>query len=130
MSMVAGHRSESLSSSACGPPCWKRRTPPITGCIDARPQHQGQAHSLTRTALRATVHCLTGCAIGEVLGMVIGTALALSNHATVVISVILAFFFGFALTVRPLLQSGLGFRCAARLALASDTVSITNGDRG
>ena len=86
---------------------------------------QGQAHSLTRTALSATVHCLTGCAIGEVLGMVIGTALALSNHATVVISVILAFFFGYALTVRPLLQSGLGFRTAARLALASDTASIT-----
>ena len=81
--------------------------------------------TVTRTALSATVHCLTGCAIGEVLGMVTGTALALSNHATVVISVILAFFFGYALTVRPLLRSGLPLRTAARLALASDTASIT-----
>jgi hypothetical protein len=83
------------------------------------------APSLARTALSATVHCLTGCAIGEVLGMVLGTALALSNHATVVISVILAFFFGYALTVRPLRRSGLPLRAAARLALASDTASIT-----
>jgi hypothetical protein len=38
--------------------------------------HAGHATpSLKRTAFRATVHCLTGCAIGEVLGMVIGTAL-------------------------------------------------------
>ena len=82
-------------------------------------------HGTRKTALSATVHCLTGCAIGEVLGMVIGTALALSNTATVVISVVLAFFFGYALTVRPLLGSGLPLRTAARLALASDTLSIT-----
>ena len=81
--------------------------------------------SLNALALSATIHCLTGCAIGEVLGMVIGTALALSNHATIVISVILAFFFGYALTVRPLLRSNLPLRSAARLALVSDTASIT-----
>lgn len=57
--------------------------------------------------------------------MVIGTALVLSNTATVVISIGLAFFFGYALTVRPLLSSGLGLRTAAKLALASDTISIT-----
>jgi hypothetical protein len=81
--------------------------------------------SVGRTALSATVHCLTGCAIGEVLGMVIGTTLALSSTRTVAISVVLAFFFGYALTVRPLLRSGLPLRTAARLALASDTASIT-----
>ena len=32
--------------------------------------------SPTRSAVQATLHCLTGCAIGEVLGMVIATALA------------------------------------------------------
>ncbi len=82
-------------------------------------------HGTGKTALSATVHCLTGCAIGEVLGMVVGTALALSNTTTVVISIVLAFFFGYALTVRPLLSSGLPLRTAARLALASDTLSIT-----
>jgi hypothetical protein len=86
--------------------------------------HGGRA-ALRQTAFSATVHCLTGCAIGEVLGMVIGTALVLSNTATVVISIGLAFFFGYALTVRPLLSSGLGLRTAAKLALASDTISIT-----
>ena len=81
--------------------------------------------SLRRTAFSATVHCLTGCAIGEVLGMVIGTALRWSNPATVAISVVLAFFFGYALTMRPLLGSGLAFAAAAKLALAADTISIT-----
>lgn len=81
--------------------------------------------SLARTTLSATVHCLTGCAIGEVLGMVIGTAMLWSNQATIVVSIVLAFFFGYALTVRPLLSSGLGLRTAAKLALASDTLSIT-----
>jgi hypothetical protein len=81
--------------------------------------------SRARTALSATVHCLTGCAIGEVLGMVIGTALQWSNPATVAISVVLAFFFGYALTMRPLLRSGLALAAAARLALAADTISIT-----
>ena len=80
--------------------------------------------SLGRTAVSATIHCLTGCAIGEVLGMVIGTALEWSNHATVTISILLAFFFGYALTMRPLLRTGLSFAAAAKLALAADTISI------
>jgi len=79
---------------------------------------------LNRLALAATVHCLTGCAIGEVLGMVIGTALGWRNSATVVLSVVLAFFFGYALTVRPLLASGLATGAVLRLAFASDTASI------
>lgn len=47
--------------------------------------------SLNRTAFQATAHCLTGCAIGEVLGMVIGTAFGLSNLATIILAVLLAF---------------------------------------
>jgi hypothetical protein len=75
-------------------------------------------------AARATLHCLTGCAIGEVLGMVIGTALGLPTAATVVLSVALAFVFGYALTVRGVLRAGLPFRRALQVALAADTVSI------
>ena len=81
--------------------------------------------SLSRLAFQATTHCLTGCAIGEVLGMVIATALDWGNLAAIVLSVILAFFFGYALTMRPLLASGLGLARASRLALSADTVSIT-----
>ncbi|MFI5720527.1 DUF4396 domain-containing protein [Nocardia sp. NPDC051750] len=75
-------------------------------------------------AASATLHCLTGCAIGEVLGMVIGTALSLHNAATVVLSVLLAFLFGYALTMRGVLRAGVGLRRALRVALAADTVSI------
>lgn len=56
--------------------------------------------------------------------MVIGTAAGLSNLSTIVISVILAFIFGYLLTILPLLRSGMEFRRAVRLSLASDTLSI------
>jgi hypothetical protein len=75
-------------------------------------------------AATATAHCLTGCAIGEVLGMVAGTALGLHNAATVVLSIVLAFVFGYALTMRGVLRAGVGFRAALGVALAADTVSI------
>ena len=81
--------------------------------------------SLNQLALSATLHCLTGCSIGEVAGMVIGTALGWTNAPTVVLSVVLAFFFGYAMTVRPLLAAGMAFPVVLRLALASDTASIT-----
>lgn len=81
--------------------------------------------ALTRLAVSATLHCLTGCAIGEVLGMVIGTALGWSDLQTVALAVGLAFLFGYALTVRPVLRSGLPLREAVRVALVADTLSIT-----
>src|SRR5437870_3685801 len=81
--------------------------------------------SLSRTALRATAHCLAGCAIGEVLGMVIATALGWSDAASIALSIGLAFLFGYALTLGPVSRAGVPFGRAARLTLASDTVSIT-----
>jgi hypothetical protein len=87
--------------------------------------HGAAPASLTRLAVSATLHCLTGCAIGEVLGMVIGTALGWSNLATVVLSVVLAFFFGYSLTIRPVLKSGVALKAAIGVALAADTLSIT-----
>jgi hypothetical protein len=77
-----------------------------------------------RTAISATLHCLTGCAIGEVLGMVIGTALGWSTLPTVILSIALAFLFGYSLTMRPVLRAGVAFRTAVGVALAADTVSI------
>ena len=88
-------------------------------------EHSPQIRNIKRLAVSATVHCLTGCAIGEVLGMVIGTALSWANMPTVALSVVLAFFFGYALTIRPLRRAGLPLGRAVRLALASDTVSIS-----
>jgi hypothetical protein len=84
------------------------------------------AASLNRSAVQATAHCLTGCAIGEILGMVIATAAGLGNTASIVLSVVLAFCFGYGLTLGPVLRAGVPLRRATRLALASDTVSITS----
>ncbi|WP_433080921.1 DUF4396 domain-containing protein [Dactylosporangium sp. CA-052675] len=80
--------------------------------------------SLTRQAVTATLHCLTGCAIGEVLGMVLGTALGWGNTATIIVSVALAFAFGYALTLRSVRSAGLTLRAALPVVLAADTASI------
>lgn len=88
-------------------------------------QHSSTHGSLNRVALSATIHCLTGCSIGEVLGMVIGTAMGLGNWSTVALAVVLAFVFGYLLTMLPLLRAGLGYRTALGLAFAADTASIT-----
>jgi hypothetical protein len=90
----------------------------------AHHHHHDHGGSLNRTAALATLHCLSGCAIGEVAGMVLGTALGWSAGLTVVAAVLLAFAFGYALTMLPLLKAGLTLPTAAGLALASDTVSI------
>jgi hypothetical protein len=79
---------------------------------------------LTRTAISATLHCLTGCAIGEILGLVIATALGWGNTASAVLSIALAFVFGYALTSYPLLRAGLALAAVVPIALASDTLSI------
>jgi hypothetical protein len=80
--------------------------------------------SLNRLAFSATWHCLTGCAVGEVLGVVIGTALDWSNAPTIVLAIVLAFFFGYSFTAVPLLRSGLALGAAAWIAFAADTISI------
>ncbi len=82
------------------------------------------APGLTRMAISATLHCLTGCAIGEVLGMVLATWWGWGNIASIVLAVALAFVFGYSLTMLPVLRSGLTFRGAIAVALAADTVSI------
>lgn len=87
--------------------------------------HEPQSASeLTRTAIAATVHCLTGCAIGEILGMVLATAFGWGDVLSIVASVSLAFVFGYGLTMLPLLRAGLPKRQVLRLALAADTFSI------
>ena len=75
-------------------------------------------------AAAATLHCLTGCAIGEVLGVVIGTAFGWTTWPTIGLAILLAFAFGYALTLRSVRRSGVDFRAALRIALAADTLSI------
>jgi hypothetical protein len=87
------------------------------------PAH-GPQWGLTALSFKATLHCLSGCAIGEVLGMVIGTALGWGTPATIALAVLLAFVFGYAFTLVPLLRGGIEWRRALRLALLADTASI------
>ncbi|MEU7084471.1 DUF4396 domain-containing protein [Streptomyces achromogenes] len=89
--------------------------------------HPGHHHTPTASwsmAAQATLHCLTGCAIGEVLGMILGTAFGWGNLPTMLLAIVLAFFFGYSLTLRGVLRAGVDFRTAFRVALAADTLSI------
>jgi hypothetical protein len=91
------------------------------------PDHSGHTppgSSLTRQAVSATLHCLTGCAIGEVLGMVLATWWGWSGGASIALAIVLAFVFGYALSVAPVLRAGLALRAAIGVALAADTLSI------
>ena len=86
--------------------------------------HTPSSTGLTRLAVTATLHCLTGCAIGEVLGLVIATALGWGDVASIALAIALAFVFGYGLTLLPMLRSGLAFGAALGIAFAADTVSI------
>jgi ABC-type nitrate/sulfonate/bicarbonate transport system permease component len=77
-----------------------------------------------RMAVTATRHCLTGCAIGEITGMVLSTWWGWGNTANIVLSIGLAFFFGYLLTYTGVRRAGADSRTAAQAAIASDTISI------
>ncbi len=77
------------------------------------------------TAASATLHCLTGCAIGEVLGLVLAVWWGWSTGPSIALAIVLAFFFGYGLTMGPVLRAGLTFGDALRVAFAADTLSIT-----
>ena len=77
-------------------------------------------------AVQATTHCLIGCGIGEVLGMVIGTVLNFPNLLSIMLSVGLAFIFGYILSLRSVLGNGIAMNQAWKIVLAADTLSITS----
>ncbi|MER6724797.1 DUF4396 domain-containing protein [Streptomyces rochei] len=87
-------------------------------------QQQEQHGATWATAVRATLHCLTGCAIGEILGMVIGTALMWGNVPTMALAIGLAFVFGYSFTLFAVVRAGVSLKAAVKVALAADTVSI------
>jgi Domain of unknown function (DUF4396) len=91
--------------------------------------HATMAHtpttSLTRQAVSATLHCLTGCAIGEVLGLVLAMWWGWSTGPSIALAIVLAFVFGYALSVRPVLRAGVPLARALGVVLAADTLSIT-----
>ena len=86
---------------------------------------QHETTRISRLALQATTHCLTGCGIGEVLGLAGGTALGLSNAVTVVLGIVLAYAFGYGLTLVPLLRAAMPLLRATGITFAAETLSIT-----
>jgi hypothetical protein len=98
--------------------------------MDAAAQHHTVGHhiesgrALTRTAVSATLHCLTGCAIGEILGLVLATWWGWSNGPSIALAIVLAFVFGYSLTMTPVLRAGVSLKQAVGIALAADTLSI------
>jgi hypothetical protein len=80
--------------------------------------------SPNKVAVSATLHCLAGCSIGEVLGMILTTVVAMPAAPSIAISIVLAFVFGYGLSVLPLRRAKLSWRKALGLALAADTASI------
>jgi hypothetical protein len=86
--------------------------------------HDAHGGGVAAMAVSATLHCLTGCAVGEIVGMLIGTAAGLGNLTTIVVSIALAFAFGYSLSTLPLLRAGLAAGAALGVVLAADTLSI------
>lgn len=56
--------------------------------------------------------------------MVLATWWGWGDAASIALAVVLAFMFGYAFTIWPVLRSGLTFRAAVSVALAADTISI------
>ena len=83
-------------------------------------------NSIWKQGFRSTSHCYSGCGLGEVIGITAATIiLSFSTFWVVVTTFVLAYLFGFSLTVAPLMQEGVGFGEAFRDALRSETPSIT-----
>lgn len=86
--------------------------------------HSTHSNSANTLAISATLHCLTGCAIGEITGLVIASILGLSLISSIALAVVLAFMFGYGLSIIPLLKNGLPLKKALPIILAADSLSI------
>lgn len=87
-------------------------------------EHAGHPSDMSGMAVGATLHCLTGCSIGEIIGLLVGTAAGWANLPTTVLSIALAFVFGYSLSALPLVRGGIALSAALGLVLAADTLSI------
>lgn len=82
--------------------------------------------SLWRRGFRSVAHCYSGCGAGEIVGIIITVGLlSLGNWWVAGITFALAYVAGYALTVGPLMEEGVGLRRAMWDAFYSETASIT-----
>jgi hypothetical protein len=80
----------------------------------------------TKHAIIHTLHCLLGCAIGEIMGMLIASLFGWHKAERIPLAIILAFTCGYTLTYRSARKNVDTPREALKIALATDTVSITS----
>ena len=82
--------------------------------------------SLWRRGFRSVAHCYSGCGAGEIVGVIITVGLlSLGNWWVAGVTFALAYVAGYALTVGPLMEEGVGLKDAMRDAFYSETASIT-----
>jgi hypothetical protein len=102
--------------------------PACDHCAPAPAQDHGAhaGHGGTTAALTtsATLHCLTGCAVGELIGLVIATAMGLGAWPTMILATAMGYASGFALSLKPLLASGMGVGEALRSIWLGEVISI------
>jgi hypothetical protein len=77
-----------------------------------------------RRGMRSTAHCYSGCGVGEALGVTIAAVLLFDTLGVAAVTFSLAYAFGVAFTVGPLLQDGVGLQEAFADAVYSETGSI------
>ncbi|NVO24183.1 DUF4396 domain-containing protein [Donghicola mangrovi] len=78
-----------------------------------------------RRAFRSVAHCYSGCGLGELAGLLITVGIfGAGQWVTVVVTFLLAYAAGYALTVGPLVQDGVGLKSAMKDAVISETPSI------
>ncbi|ETX14058.1 multicopper oxidase [Roseivivax halodurans JCM 10272] len=82
--------------------------------------------TLARRGFRSVAHCYSGCGMGEIVGVIVAAGLlSLASIWVSAITFALAYVFGFALTVGPMVQGGTPWREALRDAAIAETPSIT-----
>ncbi len=90
--------------------------------IDAHAAHKKTSFA---AAAHATLHCLTGCVIGELAGLMIGVSLGLHPYTSMLLSTILAYTSGFALTIFPLMKrTKFSFYIALKTIWLGEIISI------
>lgn len=88
-------------------------------------RRQIPADDLSRKGFRSVAHCYSGCGIGEILGVILTVGVfALGNAWSAAITFVLAYVFGFALNLGPMMQTGTPFVQAFKGAFVAETISI------
>lgn len=89
-------------------------------------RRQIEHDSLWRKGFRSVCHCYSGCGAGEITGVFLALGLlTLGNLYVALVTFALAYVFGYAMTVGPLVQDGVPLAEAVVDAFYSETASIT-----